>query len=139
MRTRSSVAALAGLALASTCFLISPPPASAAGPCGSGYSRIGVYAIPETGTKIGSLEVYYNSSTGKNCALAHGVGSSYYGKTTYKGVAIRRAGGSGGWVSDYEYYKYYAGPVSISAKDTCIDVQGLMGGTWRRVWNVHCG
>ncbi|MEU4232565.1 spore-associated protein A [Nonomuraea sp. NPDC026600] len=139
MRTRSSVVTLASVALASTCFLISPSPASAAGPCGAGYSRIDVYAIPQSGPKIGSLELYYNSGNGKNCALAYGVGSDYYGKSTYKDVAIRRAGGSGGWVSNNGYFKYYAGPVYISAKDTCIDLAGYMGGTERYVWNVHCG
>ncbi|NUW37433.1 spore-associated protein A [Nonomuraea sp. SMC257] len=139
MRTRSGVATLAGVALASTCFLASPTPASAAGPCGSGYNRIGVYAIPQSGPKVGSLEVYYNAGNGKNCALAYGIGPDYYGKSTYKDVAIRRAGGSGGWVSNQGYFTYYAGPVYLSAQGTCIDLAGYMGGTERYVWNVHCG
>ncbi|MDX3108051.1 hypothetical protein, partial [Nonomuraea angiospora] len=53
-----------------------------------------MYAIPESGTRVGTLEVYYNSSSGKNCALTYGYGSMA-GTTTFEAAAIRVAGGSG--------------------------------------------
>ncbi|TDD25359.1 hypothetical protein [Nonomuraea diastatica] len=139
MRIGSRVSALVAVALVSLLLPATTSSASAAGPCGSSYSRVGVYRIPETGTQDGTLEIYYSSSTGKNCALAYGVSAEHKGKRTYKGVAIRRAGGSGGWVGQRDYFKYYAGPVYVSAPGTCIDAMGLMGGDDRYVWNVHCG
>lgn len=76
MRTRKLGTLMAGAVLASTALVAGAAPAGAAGPCGSSYSRIGVYRIPESGTRTGTLEVYYSSSTGKNCALAYGYGST---------------------------------------------------------------
>ncbi|MGP3918045.1 hypothetical protein [Nonomuraea sp. 10N515B] len=139
MRTRKLATLLAGAALAaSTTLVAGATPASAAGPCGSSYSRVGVYAIPQSGTRTGTLEVYYSSSTGKNCALAYGYGSTY-GATTWKGVSISRADGSG-YDPDADYYQYYAGPVYVSAPGQCIDVTGtVVAGKVTELNNVHCG
>ncbi|MEV6041602.1 spore-associated protein A [Nonomuraea sp. NPDC052116] len=112
-------------------------PASATGPCGSGYNRVGVYAIPESGTRVGTLEVYYNSSSGKNCALTYGYGSTA-GTTTFKGVSIRLSGSYQGETEGGNYV-YYAGPVYTSAPGKCIDVQGSVKNAKRWVGSVHCG
>ncbi|RSM98092.1 hypothetical protein DMB42_44560 [Nonomuraea sp. WAC 01424] len=72
VRTRKLATLLAGAALAtSTTLVAGAAPAGAAGPCGSGYSRVGVYdiGVQKYGYRTGILEVYYSSSTGKNCAL----------------------------------------------------------------------
>ncbi|GAA3689144.1 hypothetical protein GCM10022224_063270 [Nonomuraea antimicrobica] len=138
MRTRKLATLLAGAALAaSTTLMVSAAPASAVGPCGSGYTRVDVYPIPKTGSRTGTLEVYYNSSAGKNCALAYGYGS-YNGTTTWKGVSISR-GNDTGYDVDADYYQYYAGPVYVSAPGQCIDVSGtVVAGKSIDLEDVHC-
>ncbi|TDD21585.1 hypothetical protein [Nonomuraea diastatica] len=122
---------------------VAPTPAgaasrSAAGPCGSGYSRVGVYAIPSYDKRTGTLEVHYSSSTGKNCALAYGYGP-YYGTKSWKRVTISKADGSGEH-TDANEYEYYAGPVYVSAPGQCIDVAGTVPAwTTTELNNVHCG
>ncbi len=100
--------------------------------------RVGVYAIPRTGTRTGTLEVYYSSSTGKNCALTYGYGP-YDGTTSWKRVTISRADGSGEH-TNAGHYQYYAGPVYVSAPGQCIDVAGTVP-DWKttELNNVHCG
>ena len=140
VRTRKLATLLAGTALAATTTLVAgAAPAGAAGPCGSSYSRIGVYAISRgDGTRTGTLEVYYSSSSGKNCALTYGYGS-FANTTSWKRVTISRGDGSGE-VTDAGHYKTYAGPVYVSAPGQCIDVAGTVP-DWvtRELNNVHCG
>ncbi|MEV0615077.1 spore-associated protein A [Nonomuraea sp. NPDC050404] len=141
MRTRKLATILAGAALASaTTLMAGATPASAAGPCGNSYTRVGVYKIgvEKYGYQTGTLEVYYSSSTGKNCALTYGAGP-YANKTSWKGVVISRGDGSGK-DTDAGDFKYYAGPVYVSAPGQCIDVEGISP-SWTSVKlnNVHCG
>ncbi|OUD00122.1 hypothetical protein [Streptosporangium minutum] len=138
MRTRSKIATLASAALVSTWLVAGAAPASAAGPCGGGYSRVGVYAIPASGARTGTLEVYYSSSSGKNCALAYGYGS-YAGRVTRKAVALG-LGGATAWAgADNGMFAHYAGPVYVSARGKCIDVRGQVGAKVRHLNRVHCG
>lgn len=137
MRIRSKIAAAASVAMVSSWLVATAAPAGAAGPCGSGYLRVGVYDIPKTGTKKGVLEVYYNSGSGKNCALSYGYGSTY-GTATYKAVGISLPTGDG-W-DDYEgNFKNYAGPVYVLAKGKCIDLVGAVDTAVRYEMYVHCG
>ncbi|GAA4928540.1 hypothetical protein HD597_004438 [Nonomuraea thailandensis] len=141
MRPRKLASLLFGATLAATTTLAATAtPASAAGPCGSSYSRVGVYSIgvEKYGYRTGILEVYYSSSTGKNCALTYGDGP-YANTTSWKGVVISRGDGSGK-DADADNYKYYAGPVYVSAPGQCIDVEGISP-SWTSVKlnNVHCG
>lgn len=114
-------------------------PAGAAGPCGSSYSRIGVYSVSKgDGTRTGTLEVHYSSSTGKNCALTYGYGP-YANTTSWKRVTISRGDGSGE-NTDAGRYTTYAGPVYVSAPGQCIDVAGTVPDyVTRNLNNVHCG
>ncbi|WP_127933522.1 hypothetical protein [Nonomuraea polychroma] len=93
---------------------------------------------PQSGTRTGTLEVYYGSSTGKNCALAYGYGA-YANTMSWKRVSISRADGSQE-DTDADYYQYYAGPVYVSAPGQCIDV-GATVPAWKitELNNVHCG
>jgi hypothetical protein len=138
MRSRDTLAILASTVMISAGLVAVATPAGASGPCGSGYSRVGTYAIPKTGKRTGTLQIYYNSGSGKNCALAYGYGATY-GKNTYKMAAISVSGGSR-WIG-YESgtYKYYAGPVYVSARHKCIDINGWVGSVGRVERRVHCG
>ena len=81
--------------------------------------------------KIGELDVYYNSSTGYNCAYTQGFGVAR-GTSTVKGVTIygcsnsKPASGcnSPREVTDEGNYLYYAGPVGVYAKGKCIAAIG---------------
>ncbi|MBN6055177.1 hypothetical protein JYK22_24790, partial [Nonomuraea sp. RK-328] len=140
VRTRKLATVLAGAALAaSTTLVAGAAPAGAAGPCGSTYSRVGVYAIKRgDGTRTGTLEVYYSSSSGKNCALTYGYGA-YANTRSWKGVTISRGDGTGK-DPDAGHYETYAGPVYVSASGQCIDVTGTVP-DWvtLELNNVHCG
>ena len=83
-----------------------------------------------TGTKIGELDIYYNSSTGYNCAYLYAVGPAY-GQAQYIEVEIstcQEGYGSEGctWIQhdeDGNYsYRYYAGPVGVYGRGHCINV-----------------
>ncbi|MEO3875615.1 hypothetical protein ABGB18_43115 [Nonomuraea sp. B12E4] len=141
MRTRSKLAVLSGVVmvaggLVTGATAASASTAAAASPCGSGYGRVGVYAIPKTGARKGTLEVYYSSKTGKNCALAYGYGATYNHKT-YKSVLISVSDGTRA-DHDYGQFSRYAGPVYVSAPHKCIDVSGWIVGTKRVLSRVHC-
>ncbi|MFC5750165.1 hypothetical protein [Actinomadura rugatobispora] len=133
------LAILASAGVASAALVVGASPASAAGPCGSGYSRVGVYAIPENGTRKGTLEVYYSSGAKKNCALTYGYGA-WANTENWKSVGIRRsATGITPWDHDYGDSTYYAGPVYVSAPGACIDVIGGVDGAGIDLYDVHCG
>ncbi|GGK75937.1 hypothetical protein Ppa06_39980 [Planomonospora parontospora subsp. parontospora] len=70
--------------------------------------------------------MYYSSSAGKNCALTYGYGA-YADTASWKRVTISRGDGSGE-DTDTGQYKYYAGPVYVSASGQCIDVAGTVPG-----------
>lgn len=132
MRTRGKLATfLTGAALASTALVVGAAPASAAGECGAGYTKVGDYAIESQGR----LEVYYSSSTGKNCAITRDSNPN----SGFKAVHISVAGASGWADSDSGSFTYYAGPVYVSAPGKCIDVSVHIGTASTSKWSVHCG
>jgi hypothetical protein len=139
VRTHKLVTILSGAALvASTTLVAGATPASAAGPCGSSYTRVGVYPVKRgDGTRTGTLEVHYSSSERKNCALTYGYGA-YANTTSWKRVTISRGDGSGEKTNAGQF-KYYAGPVYVSAPGQCIDVAGTVP-DWvtLELNNVHC-
>lgn len=94
---------------------------------GAGYSYIGSYPInmykgSEVYARTGTLGVYYNSSTGKNCAQATCSGNWCF--TMYRTVAIKPSG-KATWDSvDSGNFQYYAGGVTTtySTAGKCIDI-----------------
>ncbi|MEV2266534.1 hypothetical protein [Nonomuraea africana] len=70
----------------------------------------------------GYIAVYYNSSTGYNCAMTY---TNRPGVSQYIRVTLSAIGGSSR--TDAQYYKYYAGPVSVYGKGKCIEVYGQVG------------
>ena len=130
MGARSKLAFLAGAAMVSSWLFVTASPASAAGECGSGYTQVDSYAIGSAGT----LELYYSSSSGKNCAIARDSSPGYGHKAVYIGLENKP------WADvDSGNFTYYAGPVYVSAPGQCIDVRGDVGSTVTVKESVHCG
>jgi hypothetical protein len=138
MFMRTKLAALVGAATMAASLMAVATPAGATGPCGSGYNKVGDYRIPQSGTQVGTLMVYYNSSSGKNCALTYGYRSTA-GTRTHKLVRIG-LDGSAPWAdTDSGNFASYAGPVYVSARGRCIDLYAEVKSAIRGVSGVHCG
>ncbi|MDL4772527.1 MULTISPECIES: spore-associated protein A [Thermomonosporaceae] len=138
MRSKRMTAAGAAAVTAASVLTLGAPPANAAGPCGAGYSRIDVYNIGDS-FKVGSIELYYNSSNGKNCALTYGTDPGVAG---WKQIIMYATDGSTVSVHDDGAYKYYAGPVYLEAKGKCLNLTGGIFSSrsyYRNVKKVHCG
>ena len=135
-----SLTLLAAVALAGGTSLMAIGPASAAGPCGSGYNYIGShdivvpsfskdYRYGKPGTKTGSIDVYWNAALSKNCSIAYAYGPTY-------GVKMYRYSDIGLYPSyspddvSAGYYSYYAGPDytrTQPAGGQCISVSASFG------------
>jgi hypothetical protein len=133
--------------------LATAPVANAAGECGSGYSYIHGHPMTNaSGTRTGTLEIYYKSSNGYNCAIARCYGGTC-GVEMWRGVHIKRDSQNtppcdGTDIRcDVGRFRYYAGPVYVYARSTCIDAYGWFdgankfGNSWGRGFdfNAHCG
>lgn len=127
--------------------------ANAAGECGSGYSFLRSYAVyASSGARTSTLEIYYNSSNGYNCAINRAAGITV-GGTIYRGVWIKRYGQttpscSGGDIRcDVGRFTYYAGPVYVYARGSCITAYAWNDGSTKFGNNLgsyllaraHCG
>ncbi|MCX5078544.1 MULTISPECIES: hypothetical protein [unclassified Streptomyces] len=94
--------------------------------CGSSYGSLKQYPIvdPENGYRVGWIDTYYSSATGKNCAIARGDDSRASG-FTHIDVMIGLTS-QVGWAQEdgaFQNYTKYAGPVYVYAPgNTCIDV-----------------
>lgn len=112
--------------------------AHAASPCSG--SLISTKGITSNGTAIGELDVYYDSSTGKNCAITQAGGPSWgIKKEMTVSLAICHKTGPSwncdpGVNVDPGNYYYYAGPVSLGARGQCIMAEG--GIFWNGVLNA---
>ena len=95
------------------------------------------------GTAIAYLRVYWNSSTGRNCAETRHA-SSTWGKSRKTAVYIVKCtqttptGCTETTADDYDggYFKYYAGPVSVYSPKNCVRASGYIytaGGSKRYV------
>ncbi|MEV3927702.1 hypothetical protein [Actinomadura coerulea] len=137
MRIRRTLATLACSVLASTGLVVNTTPASASSPCGSAYSLIDVYALKNSaGTRKGTLELYYSSSSRKNCVLTYGYGA-WANTKNFKLAGIARYGQT--FISDRGDYVYYAGPVYLYAPGSCISVVGYVDDATGAWGPVHCG
>lgn len=119
--------------------------ASVSASCGSGYSYVDSYPLMDSwGEKSSTIKLYlyYNGSTGKNCAYT----STTEWTDISKYMFVTLSSSSDGPYGDNGYYRYYAGPVYVSARHECVslsgglDLPGLDGEKYRvSVHNVHCG
>lgn len=152
------VLALAGLiaaAIAGVLAVGGSAPATAAGGCPG--SLIEKRNLNVGGKKVGELAVYYDASTGKNCARMNHAGSTW-GKAlktrVWVGICSERTPGNKTCHYDAKTdgvdvgkYKYYAGPVTTkkSARGRCIAASGYLWLNGKRhevgtnPWVGHCG
>ena len=114
---------------------MSPANAAAAysvpGVCGSGYKEVRSIALSgynKTADGWGTVayvKIGYNAGNGKNCAFTQKSTTNYsYGKLSDVSVKLRELR-----YGDTSYdangpYRYFAGPVYVSARNTCINVWG---------------
>jgi hypothetical protein len=148
MRRILSVFAAFGL-LAATLTLAPTAASAATGDC-SGNNIISK-PLMYNDTKIGELDVYYNASTGVNCAkMNHGGPTWGVSRDTYVYIAKCQATSPTGtcYVMDDDFdfgsYSFYAGPVKVTAGTHCIQANGWIywNGAERKVatgQTVHCG
>jgi hypothetical protein len=117
------------------------------GPCGSSYTHVGHYAISGGGRTLGYLDVYWSSSTKRNCLVTNHSGPTY-GVSLYTEARIRPSGYS--WPScpsstgcDGGFYRYYAGPVytpsGVDMTRRCVDISGVVDWASRTISRIHCG
>lgn len=115
-------------------------PASAAGPCGAGYTYIGSnpitvpsyskdYRYGKPGTKTGSIDVYWNATARRNCSVAYAYGPTY-GVKMYRQNEIGNDPSFGPDDIAGGYYSYYAGPVYTNTQKVggqCITLDAGFG------------
>ncbi len=95
--------------------------------CGSSYGSLKQYEIRSSGPnsrRVGWIDTYYSSSTGKNCAIARGDDAQASGfSEIWVGIGLS---GTDHWAEENgqgSNYTKYAGPVYVYAPgSTCIDV-----------------
>jgi hypothetical protein len=153
-RRAASAGAVVASAAAALSVTGSAPAGAAAGCAGS---LIESQPLVVGGEKVGELNVYYDSASGKNCAKMNHAGSTW-GKRlktrVWIGICSERKAGAK--VCHYDtntdavdvgHYRYYAGPATTkkSAKGRCIAASGYLwiNGTRHVVgtkpWVGHCG
>ncbi|MFE6682850.1 hypothetical protein [Streptomyces sp. NPDC057729] len=140
------------MVLAAGSLLFMSPSANAAS-YGCASSEIDSYALKTSGgVTNGTIHLFYDSSSGKNCAVAVASSAGGYGAPTLKMVWLMKCpAGYKAWAScddahdayvqdpavgSSTKYSQYAGPVSLSAAGRCIAVGGSI--TSPSGTNAHC-
>ncbi|WP_405881064.1 hypothetical protein OG747_22110 [Streptomyces sp. NBC_01384] len=120
-------------------------PSAFAGGYGCSGNQIDTYPVTYSGETFGNVYLYYDSSTGKNCAVTVSNSSHGYGSSKYMYVRVEKCqqtAPSGGYCTIYSPevwddnggdFLYYAGPVTVSAAGHCISVVGEIS------WQGHLG
>ncbi|WP_405977005.1 hypothetical protein [Streptomyces sp. NBC_00158] len=96
------------------------------------------------GTRVDTLEfatgytyLYYNSATGQNCAFTAPKSGS--GTPQLMAVGLFRASDNKGVWDSRSDYRYYAGPVRLDARGTCVLFNGQVASTSATSGWGHCG
>ncbi|MFJ1594689.1 hypothetical protein ACIOD0_31255 [Kitasatospora albolonga] len=94
-----------------------------------------------TGAVISNIFLYYDASTGRNCASNVRTAAGGAGTAARISVSIWADGGSA--VTDDGNYAQYAGPVATYARGKCVNVKGVTYASGGRYGSVqrsgHCG
>lgn len=148
-RTLASALALS-LLTASAAVVQAHPAAAATGSCPG--TQIASYPVTYETLRMGTIYLYWDASTGENCAenVAYG---SFYGRSG-KDMSVSLsacaydAQGDCQTVGTVHYdngeYLYYAGPVFVSAEHLCVVVYGQIDDSYYGLGDggsngpVHC-
>lgn len=150
---RRLVSVLAATFAMAAATLAVAPAASAAGSYGCSGSLIDSYPIQHASSTWGTAYLYYDSSTGNNCAAAVKNSNGYRGTDTLTTVYMQRCSsttpGTCGSIeasdNDSGQYSYYAGPAVVYAAGHCVQVTASIwdpshSDVATTVQNgVHCG
>ncbi|MFD9373192.1 hypothetical protein ACFWA6_36605 [Streptomyces sp. NPDC060020] len=99
------------------------------GSCGAGYYQQDAYPLGDTNgaTGAGVMYLYYNKSTGKNCAILRR-DSAFI---VMDGMSISLEDSNGNHAGDgQKAYTQYAGPVYLYAPGRCVRLSGQITGAW---------
>jgi len=103
--------------------------------CGSGYVVVSQFKLANGGAEAYLL---YSNSTGLNCATT--VKLTDIGTSTYTGVQLIEDGGADNGQAQGGDFKYYAGPVYISAPGVCVSYAGSdAANVWQWDGPTACG
>ena len=133
-------------------------PYTAAGVCGPGFAPIDRHKLVDSnwGQLLAEVVLTYNSATGQNCVVTlkrYRVGEvERYGDWVMAELYTRPLKNPANLATDKGDFKFYAGPVYVTAKDKCVQWGGqadlLVPANWhprgefhsafRSRWS-HCG
>ncbi|HZE37918.1 MAG TPA: M23 family metallopeptidase [Stackebrandtia sp.] len=99
--------------------------------CGSGYGVVDSAAL----SNVAQVYLLYNSSTGSNCAVT--IKHKNVGTASATSAFVEPQGGTR--ATDSGSFTYYAGPVKVTAKGTCVRWGGSYGSTTYTSPFEHCG
>ncbi|CAM5449962.1 hypothetical protein ACFYZI_18585 [Streptomyces griseorubiginosus] len=130
---RKALGALAATVAVIASGMVFAPAASAAG-YGCAGSEIDTYPVKTSGgTQYATIHLFYDSSTGNNCAVTVATTAGGYGTSETTMASISECSGTtltscvDGAITrkaDAGSYQYYAGPVSVPGAGHCILVSG---------------
>ena len=95
--------------------------------------------VPER--PVAYIKIGYNPSTRKNCAFIQKSTTNHsYGAASSISITLRMQSDAGTYANDHGDYKYYAGPVYLTAPNTCVSADGweAWAGSWQTPWTA-CG
>lgn len=110
--------------------IVAPAAPAYAGGYGCAGSLVGSWPIEGDEGVAGNINLYYDSSTGWNCAVAvKSSGYVFYGLATNMYIHMNNSSyddnhTKNNFDSDSGMYKYYAGPVTVYGKNMCIWITG---------------
>ncbi|OLT27839.1 spore-associated protein [Nocardiopsis sp. CNR-923] len=99
---------------------------------GGTFGQVNSAAIPGG---AGTLYLFYNNTTGYNCAVTVNTGVG----PTYVDVGLRQTGndGTARWGSSGN--GQHAGPVYVAARGICVDTTGAVGDQSTALIGTNCG
>ncbi|WP_327391312.1 hypothetical protein OG728_39585 (plasmid) [Streptomyces microflavus] len=153
--TRAAVIPAVMTVAAAAVLTATAPPAAATprtNACGGSYAFLKSYPIKalywtgDAGKTKGYIDIYYSSATGKNCAIAR----PSDGVHLPRGIKVKIGKSGSGWAQTDGFqsnYTKYAGPVYVTARNTCIAFEGgfAYNASWdpSEAWSSysgkHCG
>ena len=142
--------AVAVLSIAAAASVIAPMNANAA-EYGCTGSLIDTYSVKSgVGNHLSTIRLYYNSSTGYNCAA--NVKTAYYSQFKhYASISMYNQdfreddNNRPGYNNDFDAgnFQYYAGPVKVYAKGKCVTIRAVTKyydeTAIKDAVGVHCG